>query len=293
LSSSPSLASQPKRTVGWGGWVLGTITAILYVDLAFSGIESNRPSTLFAPVLWTGFTMAYMHVRFKRSGWAGFGKGILFGIVATLATAFLHIVMERLEGNQLVVRLVKGAAEFEPSLADRLEQAKNNGNDLLDDPAVKAKFRSALQQAIQVAPSGVLLAFDQARTDIVDPAKGGTAHICAELARGNSASLGGAHPTAWIGAMTGLFEGAAHGPRTVAKDDAGKFQQLLGQVLLEADPDNVIGDEAKLKSASEEALCDLYLRYTKRIHSLPADDAAGLMRYVMQANAAPSPASVH
>lgn len=295
VPSTTPVDRQPHRSIGWGGWTLGSLTALLLAGLALSGVSASKSNPLaplydvLTPAIFVGATVAYMHRRFGRSGSKGFWKGFLIGIVAAFAILFARSYAvgywKGKEERQVVYRLVSAAAVFEPSLDPILREAADTKMDPFANPATRNLYESAIRKASQVAPDATVVALDQALHDIIDPAKGGASIAdCAAVSRGDTSRLGSINPGAFILAMTNLLEGASRGPRTLVVVDATKSQDALVRVLDDVDPDMVFDDEERLAATSDEELCEKYIAFRHSIHSLPVEDAAGVLRLIADSN---------
>lgn len=259
---------------------------MMYADLAIKGFDSKNPTAYVTAALLAGATMAYMNRRFGRSGWAGFGKGLLIGIPSALLTLFAHSAVSgfvrRLDDRRIVDRLATAAAHFEPTLGAGMQSSGASGTTAMSAAEREEKLGSALRKAIQVAPDAALLEFQRAIVDVVDPSKGGTVSSCAELARGNGERVATLDSRRWIQMITTLLESADRGPRRLETIDGTQAGEALSRILQEVDADNVLSDASKLASTSDGDLCARYLSVSRRIQSLPSTSAAGVYRYISQ-----------
>ncbi|MGE0367239.1 MAG: hypothetical protein AB7Q00_16055 [Phycisphaerales bacterium] len=130
----PSEPNAPRRRIGLGGWLLFAVTALSYFDIVMVGIDQTIPgSNGLWTMLWTGASVAYLHARRGKRGWAGFGRGLAFGFLGVVAAVFLHTTTAKLIRGAETLKseeaMIDAASAIEPATAEATSDSKAAGTE--------------------------------------------------------------------------------------------------------------------------------------------------------------------
>lgn len=248
--------------------------------LAVVLIEQALPGNFVTPNAFNSVAFLFAicgYVYAKRRTWrfpwlyaiAGLIFVILSASVISVVAQYLHRQAESARSQKLLSAL----AQFDPHAAQQLSARG------VTESQVKTILQPVLVRAIVRAPAQTLIAFNETRLKFVslEADSSGTRCANAAMGTGSSSSYTVTEKDRLFEAMVYLFESAVPYAEVIPAIDFKRAQSLLA----DADRQGLFNDPEKMKLLPAKELCTKYMKLMHSIHSLPQQDEALVLRYMM------------
>lgn len=135
----------PSGPINLAGWLLIVMLAMLYLGVGLSIMDRTKVSAnqLGGVAIWTGTTLAYFWRRQGRSGFLGFGLGLVLAIALFVGSSFLAAFLQGVENR---VSNTPSSGEISNTLFDPIAYGSlvkhHNHDHALFNPNRRISYRS-------------------------------------------------------------------------------------------------------------------------------------------------------
>jgi hypothetical protein len=238
--------------------------------------HSTQVGSVTVGLAFWGYVVARLS-RWRRPGRVALGS-FLAGLVTVVLASVAGGHARGTERNAEMSAVVDQIGQFDPALAARLRAGKDGSGAPLA-PMMSASLTRALQQA----PDAAVVAFAHKRYDLVQSDASVALKRCvAAFQGGGNFDLNAKEQLQMLHAMGSLFSAAATSAQApMGNEEMRATVARLTVVYKQVDPNDVLDDEKKRASLSEQEQCDLYTRLMQTLWTLPPQDAATAIRAML------------
>lgn len=245
---SPSFGARVIEVLLWLA-IVGTLAAIAIP--AFS--PSSHPPAANPNIIseWLGLPLwLYLLAKLKkfRRAWAYALLGIVVVLLVTVGAGIARGLRERAMAEDLI----SSVERLDPQAGGQLRAVKN------DKVAFKQILAPVLNRAIERAPDSEVLAFNNARLQLISPASGTIVDRCVAAARGSgsdSSQMSKEEQTSMARAVGRLVDAAALQSSPQAAMDEEKAQAMLDAIYSTVDPSGTLNDVEKTAALLDDDMC--------------------------------------